>query len=125
MTTILVVDDDPIILDSTKFFLESQGMDVICAKDGEEALNLKDRQMIDLALIDIFMPKRGGFEAITHLHKSMPVIAMSGVSSYRFDPLDFAKTLGANYSLSKPFAPDRLMETIQELLRARNPHDSE
>jgi DNA-binding response OmpR family regulator len=116
MTTILVVDDDPMILDSTKCFLESKGMNVICAKDGEEALSVKDTKSVDLALVDIFMPNRGGFETITHLHKSMPVIAMSGVSSHRFDPLGFAKSIGAKCSLSKPFAPDTLIETIQGLL---------
>lgn len=91
-------------------------MNVICAKDGEEALNFKDMKSVNLALVDIFMPNRGGFETITHLHKSMPVIAMSGVSSHRFDPLGFAKSIGAKCSLSKPFAPETLMKTIQGLL---------
>ncbi|SCA55843.1 Two-component response regulator (fragment) [Candidatus Terasakiella magnetica] len=117
MKTILIVDDDPMVLESTKTYLELKGFNTICAQDGDEALKKVETANVDLALIDIFMPKRGGFETIMALHGSIPVIAMSGVSSHRFEPLEFAQSIGAERTLSKPFLPDTLLEIINELLK--------
>jgi len=116
MTTILIVDDDPMVLESTKAYLETQGFLTLCAKDGDEALEKFSSQSADLALIDIFMPNRGGFETIMSMHKDIPIIAMSGVSSHRFEPLSFAESLGAKSTLSKPFHPRELMDAIAEIL---------
>lgn len=116
MNTVLIVDDDPMVLESTRTYLEVQGFKTLCARDGDEALSLYQREHADLALIDIFMPKRGGFETIMALHSNLPIIAMSGTSSNRFEPLDFAESLGAKASLSKPFQPEELMTLIQRFL---------
>jgi DNA-binding response OmpR family regulator len=120
MTTILIVDDDRMVLESTQVYLETQGFSTLCAKDGNEALDLFNKHSADLALIDIFMPNKGGFETIMSMHKNVPIIAMSGVSSHRFEPLSFAQSLGATSTLSKPFHPKDLLDAITEIL---NPCD--
>ncbi len=116
MTTILIVDDDTMVLESTKAYLETQDFTVLCARDGNEALELIQKEVIDIALIDIFMPNKGGFETITSFNKSIPIIAMSGVSSHRFEPLSFAESLGARATLNKPFYPNELLQVIRDIL---------
>jgi DNA-binding response OmpR family regulator len=117
MTKVLVVDDDQLVLDSTQSFLEAQGYHVVCAQDGEEALTKFDEDPADIALIDIFMPKQGGFNAIMSMQNHIPIIAMSGVSAHQFEPLNFAESLGATASLSKPFQPSELLDTITAILK--------
>ncbi|WP_135081872.1 response regulator [Terasakiella sp. SH-1] len=121
MKTILVVDDDPMVLESTRCYLDMKGFRTVCASDGDEALELSKHTQIDLALIDIFMPKRGGFETIMEINGTFPVIAMSGVTSHRFDPLAFAESIGARNALSKPFRPDDMLTAINDILENR-PH---
>lgn len=116
MTTILIVDDDPMVLESTKTYLEAQGYNIICATDGNEALVKYNEETADIALIDIFMPNRGGFEIIMSMQHNIPIIAMSGISSHRFEPLSFAQSLGARSTLSKPFHPKELLKMIEDIL---------
>lgn len=115
MTTVLIVDDDPMILESTRLYLENKGFETICATNTCEAFQkLKDRK-IHIAVVDIFMPQQGGFEFIMAQNKTMPIIAISGVTSRRFKPLEFAESLGADASLAKPFNPKELVQTIHSL----------
>jgi len=116
MATILIVDDDPMVLESTSMYLETQGYETLCARDGDEALVICRDHSADVALVDIFMPNRGGFETIMAMHQNIPIIAMSGTSSPRFEPLTFAQSLGAHASLAKPFHPDELLNLIGSLL---------
>lgn len=116
MTRILIVDDDRLVREGTQAFLESHGYDAICASDGKEALERHRHEPADVMLIDIFMPTQGGFETIMSLRHSIPVIAMSGVGTQRFDPLSFAQSIGANKTLSKPFAPNELLQALRDVL---------
>lgn len=118
MKTILIVDDDPLVRESTRLYLETNGYKAICAKNGEEAIQKHHENAADAALIDIFMPKRGGLETIMTMHESIPVIAMSGVSSHRFEPLEFAVSIGAKCALTKPFEPEELLEVLERILPA-------
>lgn len=117
MTKILIVDDDPMVLESTKIYLESKGYETVCAKDGDEALQIYKKEQADMALIDIFMPNRGGFETIMSMRNNIPIIAMSGVASHRFEPLSFAESIGARATLTKPFEPRKLLEEIEKIIK--------
>jgi len=117
MKTILIVDDDPLIRESTQTYLEMQGFGTVCAENGKDAMIKSQEETIHLALVDIFMPNQGGFEFIMSLSQKFPIIAMSGVSSHRFEPLAFAESLGADASLTKPFHPNEMMKTIHRLLQ--------
>lgn len=116
MKSILIVDDDPMVLESTQTYLQTHGYQTHGARDGDEALNTVREHTIDLAVIDIFMPNKGGFETIASMQGRFPMIAMSGVISHRFDPLSFAQSMGAHATLSKPFYPHELLETIKDIL---------
>lgn len=116
MTTILIVDDDSMVLESTQAYLETQNFDILCAKNGNEARAKLKSESIDLALIDLFMPSCGGLEIIKTMHKDVPIIAMSGMNTQGFEALSFAQSLGAHQTLSKPFHPKELLEAIQVVL---------
>ncbi|WP_028879942.1 response regulator [Terasakiella pusilla] len=116
MKSILIVDDDPMVLESTQTYLETHGYQTHVARDGEEALKAARDHPIDLAIIDIYMPKKGGFETIASMQGRFPMIAMTGVISHRFDPLSFAQSMGAFATLSKPFYLHELLKTVKEIL---------
>lgn len=115
MTTVLIVDDDPMILESTRIYLENKGFNIICASNTCDAFQKLKDSKIHIAVVDIFMPQQGGFEFIMAQKKTLPIIAMSGVSSHRFKPLEFAESLGADATLAKPFNPKELVQTIHTL----------
>ncbi|NVK19017.1 MAG: response regulator [Methylocystaceae bacterium] len=120
MKTILIVDDDQLVLEGTQTYLETKGFTTLGAKDGVEALQTIKDNHVDLAVIDIFMPNKGGFETISSLKNDLPIIAMSGVSAHRFEPLEFAESLGAQASLTKPFYPHDLLSAIRDLLEVES-----
>ncbi len=119
MVTILIADDDPDVLDSMRMCLESKGYETVCALDGKDAMRKSDEKMVDLALIDIYMPHCGGLETIMKISGEMPVIAMSGVTSPRFEPLEFAESLGASASLEKPFKAQELLDAVDLVLKEK------
>ena len=62
MAKVLVVDDEKLIVKGIKFSLEQDGMDVECAYDGEEAINLAREKEFDVVLLDVMLPKFDGYE---------------------------------------------------------------
>jgi CheY-like chemotaxis protein len=71
MTKIMVVDDEPDLLEVVKLILESDGYQVVTANSGQEALGKIDKEMPDLVLLDIIMPKMDGWEVFSRI-KSNP-----------------------------------------------------
>jgi len=115
MTKILLVDDDEQIRFAMSEVLRARGYDIIVAADGEEAAKIMQTTPINVVLLDIFMPERDGFETISFIrnnHPDMIIIAMSGYDDGRFKPLEYAKTLGADDALPKPFSADQLVATL-------------
>jgi len=119
-STILVVDDDPDLLQSLRVLLESYDYQVIMASNAAAAVAAVSEQGPDLVLTDIYMPDADGFELINALRQhnlSVPVIAMSGggrVGSY--DNLSIATHLGAAAVIDKPFSNASLIDTIERVL---------
>jgi len=109
--TILVVDDEPGILDIGKQFLQRHGYRVITATDGEEALRNYRQHAVDLVILDIGLPGMDGINclnALTSIDRNVKVIISSGYSSD--GDKEEALKLGAVSFLKKPY-------TIHELLR--------
>lgn len=82
---ICIVDDDPNIVELYGAKLKSEGFEVISASDGEEGLELIKKEMPDLVLLDIMMPKKDGLSVLKDLRNSeeisrIPVIVLSNVS---------------------------------------------
>src|SRR5215218_9535571 len=80
--TVLVIDDDPVILELLRVNFEIEGFDVICAKDGEEGMARAVADQPDVVVSDIMMPRRNGLQLLTDLKKDartedLPVILLS------------------------------------------------
>lgn len=117
---VMVVDDSVTVRKVTSRFLERQGMEVILAKDGIDAINLlQDSDRVpDVMLLDIEMPRMDGFEVASRIrHTSrlqhLPIIMITSRTGDKHR--DRAMSLGVNKYLGKPYQEKLLLETIQEL----------
>jgi len=119
--TIALVDDDRNILTSVSMTLEAEGFLVHSYNDGEEALREISRNLPDLAVLDIKMPRMDGMELLNELRKrgDLPVIFLTS----KDDELDEAMGLrmGADDYIRKPFSQRLLIERIRAVLRRRDP----
>ena len=117
---ILLVDDDTEIVDSMKIALESKGYQIIVARDGNQGLALAEREDPDLMILDMMMPKRSGFLVLEKLRRTRPVpirvIMITANEGSRHKA--YAEMLGVDDYIRKPFAMDRLIESVQRLLPA-------
>ena len=115
---ILLVDDDPEIVESLQYALSAKGYEIIIARDGNQGLALAERENPDLVILDMMMPKRSGFLVLEKLRRSRPVplriIMITANEGSRHK--DYAEKLGVDDYIRKPFAMDRLVESVQRLL---------
>src|SRR5690606_376503 len=101
---VLIVDDEPSLRRTLARLLLSRGMQVLTADDGAAAIDLLERERVDVALVDLMMPKVNGFELLEHVkhkHVGVEVVIMTA-----FADVDTAvKTVraGAYHFLTKPF----------------------
>jgi CheY-like chemotaxis protein len=114
---ILIIDDDEAFRALLQQMLLEAGHTAVAAVNGFEALKLFRAEPADLILTDIMMPY-GGLATIRILHDEFPqvgVIAMTGGGTHR---LDYARSLGAHRTLTKPFTSGQLTAAIAEVLAA-------
>jgi DNA-binding response OmpR family regulator len=115
---ILLVDDDPEIVESMKAVLESRGHTILVARDGNQGLALAEKDAPDLVVLDMMMPKRSGFLVLEKLRRSNPtpirVIMITANEGSRHKA--YAEMLGVDDYIRKPFAMDRLLESVERLL---------
>ncbi|MCR9175805.1 MAG: response regulator transcription factor [Alphaproteobacteria bacterium] len=115
--SIALVDDDQNILTSVTMALEAEGFDVRTFKDGEDALRGMTQKPVDLAVLDIKMPRMDGMELLQKLRKSsaVPVIFLTS----KDDEVDevLGLRMGADDYIRKPFSQRLLIERIRALLR--------
>jgi DNA-binding response OmpR family regulator len=111
---VLLVDDDPKILNFARLKLKVSGFEVITAMTGHGALTMIESQKPDIIVLDLKMPGMGGLEVIRIIRTSsnLPVIVVSAATDLEKEALD----LGANAFMSKPFDPDELVRRIQAIL---------
>jgi two-component system response regulator ChvI len=116
-STIALVDDDRNILTSITMALEAEGFTVRSYTDGAEALKGLTAQPVDLAILDIKMPRMDGMELLGHLRKdsAVPVIFLTS----KDDEVDevLGLRMGADDYIKKPFSQRLLIERIRTLLR--------
>src|SRR5438309_4257182 len=115
--TILIVDDEPRILDSVRMNLELDGYQVFEATNGIEALSEVRRRLPDLVVMDVMMPEMDGFEALRELRKSssVPVVLLTVKADER--DVVHGLELGADDYIGKPFSPGVLLSRIKAVLR--------
>jgi DNA-binding response OmpR family regulator len=120
---ILIVDDEKLILISTRIVLESVGYGVVTAASGEEAIGKAKEEMPGLILLDIMMPGIDGWETLSRLKedaetKDIPVIIFTAREHSRGRQL--AREMGAADYFQKPFEPDELIAIVEEYLVPEN-----
>ena len=117
MQTILVCDDDKQIVDAIDIYLTGEGFQVIKAYDGYEALEIIEKDSVDLMIVDVMMPGLDGIRTTLKVREtsSIPIIILSAKSE------DTDKILGLNIGaddyLSKPFSPLELVARVKSQLR--------
>jgi DNA-binding response OmpR family regulator len=115
---VLIVDDDHEIVESVRFALENNGFEVLVARDGNQGLSMAEREDPDLVILDMMMPKRSGFLVLEKLRRTRPVplrvVMITANEGSRHKA--YAEMLGVDDYIRKPFAMDRLMDSVKRLL---------
>ena len=115
---ILLVDDDREIVESMRIALEATGYAVLVARDGNQGLAMVEREDPDLVILDMMMPKRSGFLVLEKLRRTRPVpvrvIMVTANEGSRHKA--YAEMLGVDDYIRKPFAMDRLLDSVTRLL---------
>lgn len=122
MARIIVIDDEPGVLEVACGVLEAAGHAVTAHSDGRGGIADIRREPPDLLVTDLFMPEMEGLETIRlarALQPEMPIIAMSGVHFDGGDYLEIAEKFGAFATLKKPFRPRDLVALVAQLLAHR------
>ncbi|HEV8482833.1 MAG TPA: response regulator [Blastocatellia bacterium] len=122
MPSILLVDDDEQLRSMLKIVLSRAGHEVLEARNGKEALEFQRSNPSDLMITDLIMPEKEGLDTIIEFRRRFPdikIIAMSGGGRINSDCyLDFAKKLGANCTLAKPFSNVEFLDRVQMVLQS-------
>jgi DNA-binding response OmpR family regulator len=117
---VLLVDDDPELLESVRLALLTRGYEVLTACDGAEALARVERDKPDLMVLDLVMPRRSGLTVLDRMHRtpmrSTPIIMMTANDEQRHR--DAARLRGVSVFLSKPFAIEQLLTEVETMLNA-------
>ena len=116
---ILVVDDDEMVLMALDELLRPEGYEVHTALRGAEALERLDQNGYDLLVLDIIMPEMDGFELCKRIreregYKKTPIVFLTAKSREKDRVIGLEA--GANLFLSKPIAPDKLLEIISDTI---------
>lgn len=115
---VLLVDDDPEIIDALRYALNARGIETLIARDGNQGLAMAEREDPDLVILDMMMPKRSGFLVLEKLRRTHPnplrVIMITANEGSRHKA--YAEMLGVDDYIRKPFGMDRLLDSVERLL---------
>ena len=120
---ILVVDDDMELSDGLRAVLERQGHRVLQARDGQQGKQLIYQHKPDLVILDMMMPRMGGYPVLEHFKDkgdAPPIIMVTANEGSRHKA--YAEYLGVVDYIRKPFAMERLLEAVE---RGLNPPAAE
>jgi len=116
---VLVVDDEPDIVESIKFNLELEDIDCIEAYDGDEALSKARTEHPDLIILDIMLPKMNGYKIgrllkFDESYKDIPIIMLTARSQQT--DIELGEESGADEYVTKPFDMEKLVNMIRKYL---------
>ena len=128
--TILIVDDEAhirVLIEQTLEDLEDEGVELLTASNGAEALTLIQTQKPDLVFLDVMMPKMNGFEVCKAVKSDVATqntyVIMLTAKGQEFDQQQ-GREVGANLYMTKPFDPDEVLDKAIEILAiASTPDD--
>src|SRR3954468_16021646 len=120
--TILVVDDDRELIDGLRALLEKRGYRVTQANDGHQAKTVIYNQKPDLVILDMMMPRMGGYPVLEHFRSKPdvpPIIMITANEGSRHKA--YAEYLGVVDYIRKPFAMERLLEAVNKAFNRPKP----
>lgn len=123
-TTVLVVDDEPMVREVLTTYLEREGHRVTSAADGAAALEILNSDKPDLVILDLMLPKVDGLSVLAHLRHDtdVPVIVLTARGEEPDRVLGFE--LGADDYVVKPFSPREIVARVRSVLRRSQPPES-
>lgn len=121
---VLVVEDEPNILDSLSFLMKQAGFDVRLARDGDAALRMVEKAAPDLVLLDIMLPRRDGFDVCRAIRanphwKDVRIVFLTAKG--REPDRRKGMQLGADEYITKPFSNREIVERVQKILDGAAP----
>lgn len=124
---ILIVDDDRELVDGLRTMLERQGYQVMQAHDGHQGKSAIYNQKPDLVILDMMMPRMGGYPVLEHFRgktDAPPIIMVTANEGSRHKA--YAEYLGVIDYIRKPFAMERLLDAVNKALKPQpKPADEE
>lgn len=117
---VLTVDDSPSVRKMVEFSLKAKGYDMGSAGDGQEAMDILNKEPFDAIILDVNMPRMNGLEFLEKRQEndniaSIPVIMLT--TEGQEEDRDKALALGATAYIVKPFKPSQLLELLEEFLQ--------
>lgn len=121
MKTVLLVEDDPVNGQVMKDFLEAHGYKALVARNGVEGVETFEREHPDLAIVDVQLPRKNGFEVCFEMKRTnhgrlMPVLLMSAVYTDTEHAERYSAELRADSYLVKPFDMNSLLQRVHDLI---------
>jgi DNA-binding response OmpR family regulator len=116
--SILIVDDDRDLVEGLRIMLERQGYRITTASNGHEGKQAIQNQKPDLVILDMMMPRMGGYPVLEHFRgktDAPPIIMITANEGSRHKA--YAEYLGVIDYIRKPFAMERLLETVNKALK--------
>ena len=122
MPTVLIVDDEQhirLLIEQTLEELEDEGVQLLTAGDGEEALAVIDSHRPELVFLDVMMPKRNGFEVCRTIKEDLGLartyVVLLTAKGQAYDRQQ-GEAAGADLYMTKPFDPDDLLDKARDVL---------
>lgn len=120
MKKILIVDDEPNIVMSLEYTFKKNNFEVFIARDGQEALDILQKQLPDVIILDVMMPMVDGFATLEQIKKDerlqhCKVIFLSAKNKEK--DIENGLSLGANLYVVKPFSVKKLVDQVHELMQ--------
>lgn len=117
--TVLLIEDEPNIIEAITFLLKHDGWTVVAHSDGADALDVINRHKPDMLILDVMLPGRSGYEILRDLRAnpetgSLPVLMLTAKGQDK--DREAAASLGADVYMTKPFANQDMLDTVRKLV---------
>ena len=119
MKSVLIVDDEQIVLDVLQRILSRLGYNTIISNSGMDAIRLYQENHFDLVLLDVLMPEKNGFEIAKELRKINPdqkIVMVTGLGEDAVETQAASEKVGIHTVLSKPFSFEKVKTVLNKLL---------
>ncbi|MCZ4273556.1 response regulator transcription factor [Maritalea porphyrae] len=116
---VLIVEDEPSILDSLDFILKRAGWNISAVTDGDAAIAAVGELRPKVVVLDVMLPKKSGFEVLKHLRgqpgtKDLPILMLTAKGQQQDRRI--AEELGANGFVTKPYSNNEVVEAVRQLM---------